>query len=131
MPSGVPSSAMFHEPKFSADLERLADADELARRWSGGNGIVAFNCGNAREFGFDARHEPEPFGTDPTAINEAHCNVYCDIAGDNARKKKARSLAATCKDSIRRQPDPVPPAAAKSADASETGPSEAASGPKG
>jgi len=131
MPSGVPSSAMFHEPKFSADLERLADADELARRWNGGNGIVAFNCGIAREFGFDTRHEPEPFGMDLSAINDAHCNVYCDIAGDNARKKKARSLAATCKDGIRRKPDPVPPAAAKSAGASEKGQSEAASKPEG
>lgn len=114
MPAGVPSSAMFHEPQFSADLERLADIDELAARWSGGNAIVAFNCGLAREHGFSTHHKPEPF-PNSTATNEAHCDVY-GVEGKNDRKKKARALAATCADSIRRHPDP-PLAAAETNEA--------------
>jgi hypothetical protein len=108
MPGGVPSSAMFHEPQFSADLERLASMPEMIARWSGGNGIVAFNCGTARIHGFHTRLEPEPFRPDQPELNEAHCNVYSSEAKDKKRKNNARALAATCQDSIRRHPDSVP-----------------------
>ena len=107
MPKGVPSSALFYKPAFSAEREHLADFAELAARWAGGNGIVAFGCQAARELGFDARDEPEPFAADSPEINLAHANVYCDLP-DADRKRAARSLAATCLNSIRRYPDALP-----------------------
>jgi len=114
MKDGKPSSAMFSDdPPFSADLERLADMAEVIARWTGGNGIVAFDCGIARNHGFYTRHEPELF-PNSTEMNTAHCNVY-GVAGTNDRKRRARALAETCRDSIRRMPDPVPPPSSQQA----------------
>ena len=50
-----------------------------------GSGLVQFNCGVARSFGFDARHEPEDG-------NNAHSHVYSEH-GSSQRKKKAKLLA--------------------------------------
>ena len=66
-------------------------------RWDGGNGVVAFNAGEARSLGFSAHHEPEDG-------NEAHANVYCDHP-EKERKRQARKLAALCQ--VRCLPSPV------------------------
>lgn len=50
-------------------------------------GIVQFNCGKAREVGFDAREELDP--NDPE--NFAHANVYYE--GSKKRKREAKRLA--------------------------------------
>lgn len=96
LPNGVPSSAIFSHPKFSADIERLTTLQNIVDRWGGGNGVVAFNAGYARSLGFHAHHEPEEG-------NDAHANVYCDHS-PNERKRQARKLAASCQ--IRVQPSP-------------------------
>lgn len=91
LPGGVPSSAIFSHPKFSADIERLTTLAAVVDRWDGGNGVVAFSAGAARELGFRAHHEPEHG-------NDAHANVYSD-APPAERKRQARKLAAsaTCR----------------------------------
>ncbi len=91
-----PSSAAFNYPKFSVDIASRCTVEEaLARRRKPGCGLVRFNCGAARELGFDARDELDPDFPD----NETHANVYCDF-GSKRRKKRARELASHC-DTIR------------------------------
>jgi hypothetical protein len=55
-------------------------------------GIVCFNTGVARSFGFDARHERDPDYPD----NEAHAHVYYD-GSPSSRKRAAKSLAEKCR----------------------------------
>ncbi len=88
LPDGKPSSAIFHHPKFSADIADKTTLPELAGRWPVGTAFVQFTSGVARTLGFSAHHEPEHG-------NDAHANVYCDH-GTSDRKKKARALAAQC-----------------------------------
>lgn len=87
-PNGVLSSAAFSFPVFSADIARLSTVGQTLARWPAGSAVAAFNCGEARAIGFDARHEPEHG-------NDAHANVYCDGPGGE-RKRRARRLAAAC-----------------------------------
>lgn len=87
-PNGVLSSAALSFPVFSADIARLSPTEQTLARWPPGSGIVAFLCGQARQLGFDARHEPE-------LGNDAHANVYNDFPA-NERKRRARRLAAAC-----------------------------------
>jgi len=87
-PNGVLSSAAFSFPVFSVDISRLATVEQTLSRWPAGSAVVAFNCGEARALGFDARHEPEHG-------NDAHANVNCGFP-NNERKRRARQLAATC-----------------------------------
>jgi len=87
-PDGKPSSAIFHHPKFSADIASLVTVAELVARWPAGTAFVLFTSGTARTLGFHAHHESENG-------NLAHANVYCDH-GTGDRKKKARALAAAC-----------------------------------
>jgi hypothetical protein len=94
--AGRPSSAAFHEPKFSvnvASLTTLAETERQLREQLGkpDAGIVSFQCGRARELGFDARHEID----DRFPDNKAHAHVYYD-GGRSSRKKKARRLAEEC-----------------------------------
>lgn len=87
-PNGVLSSAAFSHPVFSTDIARLTTPEQTLSRWPTGSGIVAFNCGSARDIGFDARHEPEEG-------NAAHANVYSDFP-TKERKRRARQLAELC-----------------------------------
>lgn len=96
-PNGVLSSAAFSFPVFSADVARLSPVEQTLARWPAGSGIAAFNCGQARQLGFDARHEPEQG-------NDAHAHVYNDFPA-NERKRRARQLAAACTLVV----PPVPP----------------------
>jgi hypothetical protein len=54
-------------------------------------GIVAFNCGQARVVGFDARHELDPKYPE----NQAHANVYYH-GSSSRRKRDAKALAEMC-----------------------------------
>lgn len=85
-PNGVLSSTAFSYPVFSADVASLSSVQETLARWPDGSGIVGFNSGQARQLGFDARHEPEHG-------NSSHANVYCTHP-NNERKRRARQLAA-------------------------------------
>jgi hypothetical protein len=96
-PNGLLSSAAFSFPVFSVDIARLSTPEQTLARWPVGSGIVGFNCGQARQLGFDARHEPEHG-------NGAHANVYNDFP-TNERKRRARQLAAACAVVVA----PVPP----------------------
>lgn len=84
-PDGVLSSAAFNYPVFSTDAASLSTAEQTLARWEPGSIVIAFNCGEARALGFDARFEPEQG-------NDAHANVYCDHP-PKERKRRARQLA--------------------------------------
>lgn len=92
-----PSSAAFKEPKFSVNVaslttiaETVAQLHQLLGRPAGG--VVAFNCGRARQLGFDARHEAD----EQFPQNAAHAHVY--YSGNSTRRKKdARRLAEECR----------------------------------
>lgn len=58
---------------------------------SNDGGIVQFNCGQARQFNFDAREELDP--NHPN--NKAHANVYYD-GSNSQRKRDAKRLAEIC-----------------------------------
>lgn len=88
-----PSSAAFDEPKFSVNVASLTTIEQTARQLREdlhrpAGGVVAFNCGRAREHGFDARLERD----EHFPANQAHAHVYYD-GGRSSRKKNARRLA--------------------------------------
>ena len=92
-----PSSAALDEPNFSVNVASLTTVEKTMRqlyedlqRLDGG--IVGFNCGQAREHGFDARLERDDHFPD----NASHAHVYYD-GGGSSRKKNARRLAQQCR----------------------------------
>ena len=95
-PPRVSSFAFKVDSPFSVNVASMKSLEgavrhmrEVLHRPQGG--IVSFNCGAARSFGFDARHEPDPDFPD----NEAHANVY--YAGSKrSRKRTAKKLAERC-----------------------------------
>lgn len=93
---GRPSSAAFDEPKFSVNVASLTSVDESLRQLrevlgKPNGGLVVFNCGEARDLGFDARLELD----EQYPNNTAHAHVYYE--GGEGRKKKARQLAKQCR----------------------------------
>lgn len=91
-----PSSAAFSFPSFSVDVASLAGSPQFTLdHLPSGSGLVAFNCGQARQLGFDARLEPDPNHPE----NHAHANVYCSLPTKQRRSELrnwsayARSLA--------------------------------------
>jgi len=88
-----PRSAAFNWPSFSVNIaSRIGEPgavrhlEEVLRCPQGA--LVEFNCGVARDLGFDARKESDPKYPE----NDAHANVYFD--GPNGiRKKHAKKLA--------------------------------------
>jgi hypothetical protein len=92
-----PSSAAFDEPKFSVNIASLTSIDETVRRLSvelgrPKGGVVEFNCGRARQLGFDARLEAD----ENYPANAAHAHVYF-AGGSSNRKRNARRLAKECR----------------------------------
>ncbi len=88
-----PSSAAFTFPSFSVDVAALARSPtHTLAHLPAGCGLVAFNCGQARALGFNARLEPDS----EQPQNTAHANVYCDLP-TNQRKKRAQKLVALCR----------------------------------
>jgi hypothetical protein len=91
-----PSSSLFDDPpRVSVNVASLTTIEKcrkLLAGWLGkpDGGMVSFNCGNARQLGFDARHEPE-------LDNDAHAHLYCDqFATASSRKKNAQQLVRQC-----------------------------------
>jgi len=82
--------------------------DELLEHFDEGTGLVAYQCGDARDVGFDPRHEPE-------SGRCSHVNVYTSL-GSSKRKTAARKLLA--RSEIRRVPNVEQLAAAESRRAS-------------
>lgn len=92
-----PSSAAFDEPKFSVNIASLTTVEETVQQLSvvlqrPKGGVVAFNCGRARQLGFDARREAD----DDYPENGAHAHMYF-CGGSSSRKKNARRLAKECR----------------------------------
>lgn len=92
-----PSSALFdNPPRVSVNIASLTTIDKCRRQLrkdlgKPGGGMVSYNCGEARELGFDARHEPE-------RGNQAHAHLYCDLDLSNKRRKRnAQRLARLCR----------------------------------
>lgn len=95
--AGRPSSAAFDEPKFSVNVASRTTVDETIQQLTDvlskpNGGLVVFNCGEARELGFDARLELD----EQYPKNTAHAHVYYEGSG-NSRKKNARQLAKQCR----------------------------------
>ncbi len=90
-----PSSAAFDAPKFSVNIASLTTKEETARQLHDDlnrpkGGIVAFNCGQAREHGFDPRQELDD------RFPENHAHVYYE-GSKSSRKKNARHLVQLCR----------------------------------
>ena len=90
-----PSSSLFDDPpRVSVNVASLTTIenclsqlrDELG---SPDGGIVSFNCGQARQLGFNARHEPEK-------DNPAHAHLYCEMDRPKERKRDGQRLARLC-----------------------------------
>jgi hypothetical protein len=97
------SSGILSHNKTSAFIDALAPAGHPIRglpKGSGqlpdGAGVLKFNCGTARQYDFDARHEPENG-------DNAHANVYCDL-NSNQRKKRIRKLLDASTTSVTTEP---------------------------
>jgi hypothetical protein len=91
-----PSSAAFDSPRFSLNVASLTTVEESTRQLHEDlnclrGGIVSFNCGVARGFGFDTRQELD----ENAPNNRAHAHVYYDGTSSSC-KKNARELAALC-----------------------------------
>lgn len=91
-----PSSSLFDDPpRVSVNVASMTTVQQCERQLredlcSAEGGMVSFNCGEARQLGFDARHEPE-------LDNKAHGHLYCDDSlSSKQRKKKAQRLARSC-----------------------------------
>ena len=91
-----PSSSLFdNPPRVSVNIASLTTVDECRRQLQqdlgkSDGGMVSYNCGQARDLSFDARHEPEHG-------NQAHAHLYCDLSLSNKRRKiNAGRLARLC-----------------------------------
>jgi hypothetical protein len=92
-----PSSSLFDDPpRVSVQVASLTSIEKCRGQLRSDlssleGGMVSFNCGQARQLGFDARHEPEN-------DNPAHAHLYCDATErPKERKKNAQRLARLCK----------------------------------
>lgn len=90
-----PSSAAFDEEKFSVDIASRTTPKQTASRFDFVLQLVQFQCGEARQVGFETRDEIDPEHPE----NLAHAHVYFLDYSDtslNKRKAKARNLAKKC-----------------------------------
>ena len=85
-----PSSAAFDDEVFSVDLKSRTTPQKTASRFRITLHLVEFNCGRARELGFETRDELD----DAQPGNDAHAHVY--YRGTAKRKTQARKLAGLC-----------------------------------
>jgi hypothetical protein len=91
-----PRSAAFRKRKFSANIAREIGLEGAVRHlcdvlMSPQGAVVSFNCGRARELGFDARRELDAHYPE----NTAHANVYSDGSTSDL-KRSAKQLARGC-----------------------------------
>jgi hypothetical protein len=96
-----PSSALFDDDVLSAELCSRALPSETVGRMIARNKkvlrLVRFNCGQARQIGFDTRDERDQ--VDPG--NKAHVHVYntwfdMQDLSNNQRKRKAKRMSELC-----------------------------------
>jgi hypothetical protein len=87
-----PSSAAFDYDVFSVDRKSLTTPGKTAARFREISRLVEFNCGKAREIGFDTRDEVDPRNPE----NLAHARVYFMSKG--GRKGRAKRLAVLCRE---------------------------------
>ncbi len=87
-----PTSGAFRHDVFSVDVasKTTSHQDTLAHL-PPGSGLVAFNCGEARALGFDARDEIDQESPE----NQAHANVYCDLP-TKQKLRAAQKLKLKC-----------------------------------
>jgi hypothetical protein len=91
-----PSSSLFDDPPYvSVNVASLTTIEKCLAQLrddlgSPSGGMVSFSCGQARQLGFNARHEPEK-------DNPAHAHLYCDKDRPKQRKKNAQRLARLCR----------------------------------
>jgi hypothetical protein len=85
-----PSSAAFDDEVFSVDRASQSTPQQTAGRFRMTLHLVEFNCGEAKELGFETRDELDPEQPD----NPAHAHVYYRAA--LKRKTQARKLAGLC-----------------------------------
>lgn len=93
---GRPSSAAFKSPKFSVNVASLTTLDATIALMHDvlecpNGGIVAFECGFARQLGYDPRLERDERHPE----NGAHAHVYFD-GSPSQRMKSAKKLAMRC-----------------------------------
>lgn len=86
-----PRSAAFNWPKFSVNIASLIGEARAIRHLEEvlhcpDGAVVAFNCGIARNLGFDARQELDPEYPENTA------NAYFD-GSNSSRKTQAKKIA--------------------------------------
>jgi hypothetical protein len=91
-----PRSAAFRKRKFSANIASEIGLTGAIRHLcevlqSPQGAIVSFNCGRARQLGFDARRELD----EQFLQNAAHANVYYDGSTSDL-KRSAKQLACEC-----------------------------------
>ena len=96
-PNGMsrPSSAAFDESIFSVDVKSKTTPQQTIARFRNVTRLAEFNCGRAKEIGFETRDELDPNQPE----NLAHAHVYFlgyDSFNRNQRKIKARMLAGMC-----------------------------------
>jgi len=85
-----PPSAAFDDEVFSVDLKSRTTPRRTAARFRITLHLVEFNCGEAKNLGFETRDELDPEQPE----NEAHAHVY--YRGTAKRKTQARKLAGFC-----------------------------------
>ena len=88
-----PRSAAFNWPKFSVNIASEIGEKGAVRHMVEVLGcpegaIVSFNCGQARDLGFNARRELD----EDYPENKAHAHVYYD-GSNSSRKVRAKRLA--------------------------------------
>ena len=88
----VVSTAAFAYDRFSADIAGRTSPEKVLSRFNEGTGLVEFNCGKAREVGFDAHEEKDK----KNPGNDAHAHVYYTKGSGQGDKKalQAGSLPA-------------------------------------
>jgi hypothetical protein len=95
-----PSSACFDTDYLSVELCSRTSASDSARRQQVRDRtvfyVVRFNCGAAREIGFDTRDERDDIDPD----NSAHAHLYNTWfdqgLSNNQRKKRCRHMSELC-----------------------------------
>jgi hypothetical protein len=99
-----PRSAAFRKRKFSVNVASEIGLEGAIRHLCSvlkcpDGGLVSFNCGFARQLGFDARREIDEDYRD----NTAHANVYYD-GSTNSLKSSAKRLASAEECQVVRSP---------------------------
>lgn len=90
-----PSSAAFDEEVFSVDIVSRTTPEQTRNRFHFVLELVVFNCGDARNIGFETRDELDPQHPDNTAHAHIYFLGYRDLSTEQ-RKAKARELADLC-----------------------------------